>query len=156
MGLHLSTSPESELSSIENAAATNGCGKGKLVAEMVVEQFMKYKLSRHKVLRIIRSGFIIDTPNYGIALQTDYVWRFLAGCIDLKVYNRDQERQWLFDSDVDHVAKVTVDAVFDVDISEPPICQTFDGLLFRELWALIVEKYEYVMQPLLSKIGSRY
>ena len=106
------------------------------IAEIVVQQCIKRKLFRHKVLRIIRSGFITGTPNYGIALQTDYIWRFLAGCIDLKAYNRDQERQWLFDSGVDPTAKITVDAVFDVDISGPPIRQIFDRFL------LIVEKWD--------------
>ena len=139
---------ESELCSIEHAAATNGYGKSKLVAEMVVQQCMMHKLFRKKVLRVIRPGFIIGTPNDGIALQTDYIWRFLAGCIDVKAYNKDQERQWLFLSDVDRVAQVTVDAVFDADSSTPPVRQVFDGLLFSELWTLLVEEFGYIMHPL--------
>lgn len=139
---------ESELCSIEHAAATNGYGKSKLVAEMVVQQCMKHRLFREKVLRIIRPGFIIGTPNDGIALQTDYIWRFVAGCIDVKAYNKDQERQWLFLSDVDRVAQVTVDAVFDADTSAPPVRQIFDGLLLNELWTLVVNEFGYIMHPL--------
>lgn len=143
---------ESELSSIQHAAATNGYGKSKLVGELVVRQCMKHELFRNKILRIVRPGFIIGTPNDGIALQTDYIWRFLAGCIDLKSYNQDQERQWLFVSDVDRVAQVTVDALFDdVDSSAPPIRQIFDGLLFSELWALVVDKFGYEMHPIPHK-----
>ena len=138
---------ESELSSIEHAAATNGYGKSKLVAEMVVQQCMKHRLFRKKVLRVIRPGFIIGTPNEGIALQTDYIWRFLAGCIDVKAYNKDQEQQWLFISDVDRVAQVTVDAMFDADTSASPVRQIFDGLLFSELWTLVVDRFGYIMHP---------
>ena len=53
----------------------------------------------------------------------------------------------MFVSDVDRVAQITVDALFDVDSSAPPIRQIFDGLLFSELWALVMDQFGYEMHP---------
>ena len=91
----------------------------------------------------------IGTPDDGMALQTDYICRFLAACIDLKTYNKYQERQWLFLSDADHVVQITVDAIFDVDSSTSLLRQIYDGLPFSELWALVIDKLGYIMHPVL-------
>ncbi|KAL8699917.1 MAG: hypothetical protein Q9201_005727 [Fulgogasparrea decipioides] len=131
------------------ASNTNGYGQSKFVAERLVRKCMNHAAFEAKRLKIIRPGYIIGSPRNGIANQTDFIWRLIAGCVEIGAYDEDEESHWLFISDIDRVSEVAT-----CGLTEPntiPSCgtaQVLDGILFSDLWALLRRDFGYALKPL--------
>ncbi|KAL9594623.1 MAG: hypothetical protein Q9219_006931 [cf. Caloplaca sp. 3 TL-2023] len=131
------------------ASQTNGYGQSKFVAERLVEKCMNNPVFDAKRLHIIRPGYIIGSPRNGVANQSDFIWRLIAGCIEIGAYDEDEERQWLFLSDVERVAEVATDSLFEPHTKDRcGTAQVLDGLHFSDLWTILRKDFGYFLKPL--------
>ncbi|KAL8870810.1 MAG: hypothetical protein Q9174_003228 [Haloplaca sp. 1 TL-2023] len=141
-----------ELSETEDAIEAesgNGYTQSKFVAEYLVRRCMASPAFAAKSVRIIRPGYIIGSPQNGIANPTDFIWRLIAGCVEIQAYNEDDDDKWLFISDVGHVADVATSSI----IQEQPcmskgVDQILDGISLSSLWNVMIEQCGYVLRPL--------
>ncbi len=135
---------------IPEAAQTcqnNGYGQSKYVSELLVERCVDLAAFHGKRLCTVKPGYIIGSLKTGIANQSDFIWRLIAGCLKVKAYNKDEARHWLFVSDVGSVARAVVSGVFDLHESGDKR-QVVDGLLFSDLWSLLQKTFGYELEPL--------
>ena len=148
-GTQPSTLKISESTNAIQTSYTNGYDQSKFIAESLVRRCVDHAAFAAKCLRIIRPGYIIGPRQSGIANQTDFIWRLIAGCVEIGAYDKGEESHWLFMSDVERVSDVVIDSLAKSDTS--PSCgteQVFDGILFSDLWTLLKEKFGYILKPL--------
>lgn len=131
------------------ASHTHGYGQSKFVAESLVRRCMNHVAFEKKHLRIIRPGYIMGSPRNGIANQTDFIWRLIAGCLEIGAYDEDEESHWLFISDVELVSEVVAASLAKPNtLPSNGTDQILDGLSFSDLWALLKEDFSYTLKPL--------
>jgi amino acid adenylation domain-containing protein/thioester reductase-like protein len=125
----------------------NGYGQSKYVSELLVQSCVDLAPFHRKQLYTVKPGYIIGSLRTGIANQSDFIWRLIAGCLEVEAYNKDEALHWLFMSDVESVAKEVVSGVFDLHESGKKR-QVVDGLLFSDLWDLLEKVFGYKLEPL--------
>lgn len=125
----------------------NGYGQSKYVSELLVQRCVDLVPFRGKRLYTVKPGYIIGPLKTGNANQSDFIWRLIAGCLEVRAYNKDEAQHWLFMSDVDNVAEKVVSAVFGLHESGHTR-EVVDGLLFSDLWDLLEKFFGYELEPL--------
>ena len=128
----------------------NGYGQSKYVSELLVQRCVDLAPFRQKSLYTVKPGYIVGSLKTGIANQNDFIWRLIAGCLDIKAYNKDEAQRWLFVSDVENVAREVVSGMFDSQESGLT-SQVFDGLLFSDLWSILEKAFGYELEPLVHE-----
>ncbi|KAI4182106.1 MAG: hypothetical protein LQ346_006649, partial [Caloplaca aetnensis] len=141
----------------------NGYSQSKFVSERIVRKCMTHPAFASKRLHIIQPGYIIGSPESGIANLTDFIWRLVAGCLEIGAYNADESDHWLFIADVDRVAEaITQPLSFgrrnqvsrnanDNDNNNNHTDNTdriLDGLPFSTLWRILTDSFGYALHPL--------
>lgn len=108
----------------------SGYTQTKLVAEAIVRRcLMQQKQQQHSsggggggpqngpwkrtAIRIVKPGYIIGSRSNGIANTSDFIWRLIAGCVEIGAYSRDDAERWLYVADVDTVAGYVVQEIVD-------------------------------------------
>lgn len=120
----------------------SGYTQTKLVSERLVRTCADHAAFRTKCLRVVKPGYIIGSKHDGIANPNDFIWRLVAGCVEIAAYNHDEAGNWLFVADVDRVAWSVMMAVFGGDgaCDEYPsghVDRVLDGLRCSELWDIV-------------------
>jgi len=65
-----------------------------------------------KRIKVVKPGYIIGSPLACYrANTTDFLWRLLAGCVEIGAYNADEANRWVFVDDVASVAARVVDGI---------------------------------------------
>ncbi|KAL9016753.1 MAG: hypothetical protein Q9185_005927 [Variospora sp. 1 TL-2023] len=145
------TFTEDEEEHTVGANQTNGYGQSKFVSESIVRNCMNHAAFANKQLHIIQPGYIIGSLNNGIANQTDFIWRLVAGCLDTGVYNADESNHWLFIADVDRVAEAITHPLFGARsirlASGSSIDRIRDGIPFSALWHILEHDFGYILHP---------
>ncbi|KAL8802063.1 MAG: hypothetical protein Q9182_004076 [Xanthomendoza sp. 2 TL-2023] len=131
-------------SNILNQAS--GYTQTKFVSEQLVQHCTTHSAFRAKKIHTVKPGYIIGSLANGMANQSDFIWRLVAGCIDIAAYNRDEADHWIFMASVDRVASRIVDGVLSQSGQQQQqpsvqIDRILDGLRFSELWQLLEEVY---------------
>ena len=110
-GQRLSFTEEEEIDEalLAQARGSSGYAQSKLASELLVKRFASSPHSARHRISVIKPSYIIGTATEGLANPTDYLWRLVAGAIDIRAYNADEVDRWLFVSDVAHVARIIVD-----------------------------------------------
>lgn len=168
--------PSPTSSSYSSSTASNdaqlreasGYTQTKLVAEAIVERCMHSatfaaSAERHKSIRIVKPGYIIGSTSNGIANTNDFIWRLVAGCVEIGAYNNDDAARWLYVADVDTVAGDVVGGIVDGDdglvgggsVGEgerkrgsDAIIRVTDGLRLSSLWHILISVHGYSLTPL--------
>ena len=146
-----SLAEESESLGAIQTGQSNGYTQSKWVSESVVKSCFGHASFQTKCLRVINPGYIIGSSENAIANQTDFIWRLIAGCLEIKAYNADEKRHWLFISDVEKVSQVIVESVLDSSSksnASSSTGQVLDGLHFDDLWFLLQHDSGYELNPL--------
>ncbi|KAK0512500.1 hypothetical protein JMJ35_005628 [Cladonia borealis] len=86
-------------------------------------------------------------------IKNDFIWRLVAGCIEIAAYNRDEAGHWLFVADVDRVADSVTKGVFGGDdprgkYPSGHVDRVLDGLRFSELWDVVADVYGMAFEAL--------
>ncbi|BCS00623.1 non-ribosomal peptide synthetase [Aspergillus luchuensis] len=117
----------------------------KLVSEVVVRRAATRKLPGSSTptpagnICVINPGWVIGTPTEGYSNTTDYIWRLVATCIRLGVYNAEDAEGWLSISDATTTAEAVLDAAFSTSSDIIGDEYATQGMPWREFWAILQE-----------------
>ena len=136
-----------------------GYTQTKVVSELVVQDAAAFEPFRTKRLHTVKPGYIMGSCHNGIANQSDFIWRLVAGCIEIGAYNLDERAHWLFIADVDRVGHAVVSGVFDDNDDRHKATENtkhrsghveriLDGLRFEDLWGILKEDFGYLLKGL--------
>ena len=148
--LDSSTAPPDYFAQLNQAS---GYTQTKFVSEQIVRSCVNHSSFQNKRLQIIKPGYVMGSLSNGIANQSDFIWRLIAGCIEIGAYNRDEAAHWLFIADVDRVAQSVISKVMPdnegtIACRSGDIERLLDGLRFSDLWALLADGFGYRFEAL--------
>jgi amino acid adenylation domain-containing protein/thioester reductase-like protein len=127
---------------------SSGYAQTKLVSELLIMKFMAEKRCGGCEASIVKPGYIIGTPERGIANTDDYFWRLIATAIEAKVSIREERESWLYISDVDHVA-LTVEQTLVSNITQGGclVLKIVEGISMKEFWGILTNGFGYTLEP---------
>ena len=139
--------------SLDHRSDASGYTQTKLVSERLVRNCKDHAALQPTSLRVVKLGYIIGSPRNGIANQSDFLWRLVAGCVEIAAYNRDETGHWLFIADMDRVASSVIRGVFGDDNTREAnpsghVDRVLDGLPCSELWAVVADVYGIAFEVL--------
>ena len=149
-----SNASDASSASLDNLVDAGGYTQTKVVSEQLVRKCVDHPAFQRISLRVVKPGYIIGSIHKGIANQNDFIWRLVAGCIEIAAYNRDEAGHWLFVADVDRVADSVTKGVFGGDDprggKHPSglADRVLDGLQFSELWDVVADVYGMAFEAL--------
>ena len=135
----------------EELQQAGGYAQTKYVCERVLEQCRAHAAFATKRLEIIKPGYIIGPLSNGLANRKDFIWRLVAGCVEIDAYNRDEAEHWLFIAPADSVGEQVVNSI---DFSESKrsedrnVERVCSGLYFSDLWDMVRETCGCRLEPL--------
>lgn len=118
-----------------------------------MRNYVNHATFQTKSLYVVKLGYIIDSIHSGIINQNDFIWRLVAGCIEIAAYNGDEAGHWLFVADVDRVANSVITGVFGGDSARENHLsgctdRMLDGLRFSEVWDVVADVYDMTFDAL--------
>ncbi|KAF2151506.1 acetyl-CoA synthetase-like protein [Myriangium duriaei CBS 260.36] len=84
---------------LAQASQANGYVQSKFVAESVVSDFISRLHPGQRQVFVVKPGLIIGGADKGVANVDDFLWRIVAGAVDLHAYPLEREDQWLLVAD---------------------------------------------------------
>lgn len=152
-GQRLSPHDESsETARLQHAAKSTGYSQSKLVSELVVSRLATaFADARGHQLRVIRPGYIIGSPNRGIANTRDYIWRVVAGAIEAGIMSRPRDNEWMFICDVEQVAKIiisncSIPSLANTHNETDTVIPIMDGVYLADIWDLLGHELQYTLR----------
>ena len=148
-----STTCDAPSTSLDHLTDASGYTQTKVMSEQLVRKCVDHAAFQKISLRIVKPGYIIGSIHKGIANQKDFIWRLVAGCIEIAAYNRDEAEHWLFIADVDRVADSVTKEIFAGDnlhgkYPSGHVDRVLDGLRFSELWDVVADVYGMAFEAL--------
>ncbi|KAI4160348.1 MAG: hypothetical protein LQ342_005844 [Letrouitia transgressa] len=145
----------SDSSSLAHLSHAGGYTQTKSVSEQLVQACLHHPSFKNKFLQIVRPGYIIGSNKNTIANRSDFIWRLIAGCVDIGAFNADEASHWIFIAPVDRVAQSVVGQVFaanDATALPSSVERVLDGLRFKDIWQQLEEEFGWSLQPLIGEI----
>ena len=151
---HSGGTPPSAHSSTLTERATqanriNGYGQTKFVSEALVQHCMTHPVLMTKRIHIVKPGYIIGAVDGDEPNKTDFLWRLIAACVEVRGYDQSNAQHWIFVSDVESVAGRIGKLVFARSSENGN--ETFnvlEGLRVEELWEMLREEFGYEVEAL--------
>lgn len=142
-----------EMDDIETVVDVNsmsGYDLSKLMSEFLVKAFAKDTKVTNPL--IVRPGFIIGDLEQGEAMTDDFIWRVVAGSIEIGKTIEEDEEAWIYVCGVDKVAEaisesLTYHGSSGMDGLNYAIRNVTDGLRIVDFWAVIRE-FGYQLEPI--------
>ena len=130
-----------------------GYEQSKLVGELMVKTVAGEAPFREQNLKVIKPGYIVGNAEHGSANPSDYLWRLVAGCLEVGAYNVDEVAEWVFVSDMHHVAEGVIAGIFegqddDIQTKDDVVKKILDGLLLADFWDVVQHGFGYSLKPL--------
>ena len=131
-----------------------GYAQTKFVSETLVHNCVSHPAFQAKTLQIVKPGYIIGSTYAGVANTSDFIWRLIAGCIEIGAYNIEEADDWVFIADVEEVAHAVVARAFEdkTDDTASKMASSgharriLSGLRFSDLWTLLHNRFRYRLQ----------
>jgi amino acid adenylation domain-containing protein/thioester reductase-like protein len=124
--------------------SADGYAQSKFVSESLIQKCLDHPSFCAKRICTVKPGYIVGSLHAGIANQSDFLWRLVAGCLETGAYNRDEAARWLFVADVESVASAVVEGVFhDKSCRSGQVERVLTGLRLGELWDLLRSEFGY-------------
>nr|POF18032.1 nonribosomal peptide synthetase dtxs1 [Quercus suber] len=92
----------------ESLACEGGYSQTKFLSEALVQECTTRLPPSQNLLSIVKPGFIIGSPEDGVANTDDLVWRIVAGSARIRMYPTEAEH-WMSISDVDAIVSTILD-----------------------------------------------
>ncbi|KAL8713658.1 MAG: hypothetical protein Q9220_002184 [cf. Caloplaca sp. 1 TL-2023] len=137
-GQQLQPEEEDEATVLREVMASSGYAQTKLASEMLIKHAAGSELGAHHGFSIVKPSYIIGSAATGVANTTDYLWRLVAGAIEIGSYPSEGLDQMLYLSDVENVARVTIDAARS-NLCKVHVIKILDGIILAEFWQCVGE-----------------
>lgn len=140
---------------LEEIAHAGGYAQTKFVCEQIMEQCETHAAFATKRLHTIRPGYIAGSLSKGLANRKDFLWRLVAGCVEIGAFNRDEAERWLYIASVDYVAEHVTACIAPSVLERSTNERTervLSGLYFSELWAVVEDVCGCRLEPLEGKV----
>ncbi|GLA36667.1 nonribosomal peptide synthase [Aspergillus niger] len=115
----------------------------KLISEVVIRRAATRSLpgtftsATPDNIAVINPGWVIGTPTEGYSNTTDYIWRLVATCVKLGVYNAEDAEGWLSISDATTTAEAVFEATFSTRSDILGDEYATHGMAWRDFWAIL-------------------
>ena len=150
-GQRLRISEDDDMEIAEEVAQSNGYAQSKFLSELIVKRYAQEIASPQQRVSIVKPGYIIGTPEEGVANVDDFIWRLTASCVDIKGYNAMDANSWLFISDVDRVAAAISECCYPTELAQARcanIIKILDGMPVSSFWEVLRHGLGYELHPL--------
>ncbi|PHH58888.1 hypothetical protein CDD81_4179 [Ophiocordyceps australis] len=134
---HRTSMSETEDDAARLLANSIGYNQTKFVAEALVRRAALRCAPGSNHLVALCPGFVIGTPNEGVANAGDHFWRLVAACIKVGAYNADEADGWVYVSDVMSTVKYIVEAALEPGALPKAVAHVSDGITWRHFWDLV-------------------
>ena len=141
----------------------SGYTQSKVIAQSLVHYLANppNSTATGKHVSIIKPGHIIGTRETGVANRNDFIWRLIAGCIEIGVYNAGELGGWIYVADVSTLALQTVHTLFPAtdqatsDGAEKTdagpsnnrvVHRALQGIRFDEIWEIMRQDFGYQIE----------
>ncbi|KAI9859030.1 MAG: putative NRPS-like protein biosynthetic cluster [Trichoglossum hirsutum] len=129
-------------------ASSNGYSQTKLISELLVEDVARKSRKNYHRFSVIKPGMIIGPKPEGLANVDDFLWRLVAGAVNIKGYDRDNAGSWLYISDSERVANKVVESLLSGSDKADVSGQILDGITVQEFWDVLTTDLGYDIQPM--------
>ncbi|KAI4234583.1 MAG: hypothetical protein LQ349_003701 [Xanthoria aureola] len=137
-------------------ADANGYTQSKVVGEQLVHfaAVERDLIRQEKSVRIVKPGYIIGNSETGVANQSDFLWRLVRGCIEIRGYDASAVRKWVFLGDVEHIASLVLgdlndcgkssaaEGIENSNLVERVLC----GVWFEDIWDILKDEFGYTLE----------
>ena len=150
-GQRLRISEDDDMEIAEEVAQSNGYAQSKFLSELIVKRYAQEIASPQQRFSIIKPGYIIGTPEEGVANVDDFIWRLTSSCVDIKGYNAMDANSWLFISDVDRVAAAISECCSPRELAQARtanVVKILDGMPVSRFWEILKHGLGYELHPL--------
>ncbi|KAL9593659.1 MAG: hypothetical protein Q9219_007450 [cf. Caloplaca sp. 3 TL-2023] len=131
--------------------SVEGYSQTKFVSELLVKRFgEKYNVCGLETY-IVKPGLIIGTAEEGVANENDFLWRFVAGAVNVGGYPTQQDGDdWLMVSSADRVAAAVVKCLAGTVGGETcrRIISISDGIALPEFWNIVKNVWDNELRPM--------
>ncbi|KAL8950438.1 MAG: hypothetical protein Q9222_003532 [Ikaeria aurantiellina] len=139
---------------LQPVTASSGYSQTKLASEVLVKLVAVGGQGSHHRFSIVKPSYIIGSARDGVANTTDYLWRLVAGAIEIGAHNGDERDTFLYLSDIETVARSTI----RVAMKKPSGCTTnkadvvkiLDGVPTADFWQ-VVREAGFPLRPIPSE-----
>lgn len=151
---HSGGTPPSAHSSTLTERATqanriNGYGQTKFVSEALVQHCMTYPALSAKRIHVVKPGYIIGAVDGDEPNKTDFLWRIIAACLEVRGYDQSNAQHWIFVSDVETVAgRLGRLVLAHSGENGNETSNVLEGLRVEELWGLLRAEFGYKLEGL--------
>ncbi|KAB8303804.1 hypothetical protein EYC80_005178 [Monilinia laxa] len=126
----------------------DGYSQTKFVSELLVRNFAQRAAASGQAnhVSIVKPGLIIGTTQEGVANTTDFLWRYVAGAVNIGAYPIPDKNDWLTVASADLVASSTINALVDIPDNKSHTVEILGGLDMQKFWD-IVNKQGFRLRP---------
>lgn len=142
---------DDDAANLQQVTSSSGYAQTKLASELLVKHVAVSRLGSHHCFSVVKPSYIIGSVQDGVANTTDYLWRLVAGAIEIETHNGDELNNFVYLSDVETVARATIRAAMEPSIcAQAQIIKILDGITIADFWQVVCEA-GYQLRPMPSE-----
>lgn len=144
---------DDDAANLQQVTASSGYAQTKLASELLVKHVATNGLGSHHRFSVVKPSYIIGSGRDGVANTTDYLWRLVAGAIEINSYNSDEPDNFIYISDVETVARSTISAAMvesSSSTNKAQVIKILDGITIADFWQAVREA-GYPLRPMPSE-----
>ncbi|KAL8794946.1 MAG: hypothetical protein Q9195_002528, partial [Heterodermia aff. obscurata] len=131
--------------------SVEGYSQTKFVSELLVKNFKRKSKAHGLDVCIVKPALIIGTAEEGVANENDFLWRMVAGAVNIGGFPSQQGGDdWLMVSSVDRVAAAVIQCL--VESGEEEICGRIisiaEGVTLPDFWATVSDTLGSELEPM--------
>lgn len=150
-GQHLRPGEEDDdAANLQQVMDSSGYAQTKLASELLVKRVAISSLGSRHHFSVVKPSYIIGSLQDGIANTTDYLWRLVAGAIEIGAYNSDELNDFIYLSDVETVAGSIISAATEHSSTcamKAQVIKILDGITVADFWQ-VVRQAGYQLRPM--------
>ncbi|KAK6609410.1 NRPS protein [Botrytis cinerea] len=130
----------------------DGYSQTKFVSELMVRNFAQRatSLAQSNHVSIVKPGLIIGTTREGVANTTDFLWRYVAGAINVGAYPVPDKNDWLTVAHADFVANSTINALVNTPNNSNYTLDITGGICMQRFWDIVNNNMGHRLRPITS------
>ncbi|KAM0133299.1 hypothetical protein ACHAQE_003710 [Botrytis cinerea] len=130
----------------------DGFSQMKFVSELMVRNFAQRatSLAQRNHVSIVKPGLIIGTTREGVANTTDFLWRYVAGAINVGAYPVPDKNDCLTVAHADFVANSAINALVNTPNNSNYTLDIIGGIYMQRFWDIVNKNMGHRLRPITS------